>query len=87
MILHVVFFFLFLINTKLIDHRKLKGYRRCLRYIYINSAASQERRSSHCSGTLSFTTLSPCLICQITSFERKFGFVVHAPPTMVLSNS
>lgn len=72
-------FFLFLINTKPIDHRKLKGYRKGLRYIYINSKASQERQSSLSSGTLSLTTPSPCLICQITSFERKFGFVVIGP--------
>lgn len=66
-----------LINTKLIDHRKRKGYRRCLRYIYIDSIASQERPSSHYSGMLFSTTLSPCLICQITSFGSKFEFVVH----------
>lgn len=41
-----------LINTKLIDHRKRKGYRRCLRYIYIDSIASQDRPSSHYSGML-----------------------------------
>lgn len=72
----------FLINTKLIDHRKRKGYRRCLRYIYIDSIASQDRPSSHYSRMLFSMTLSPCLICQITSFGSKFEFVVNVffPP-------
>lgn len=73
------FLFYFIINTKLIDHRKLRAYRRCARYIYINSIASHEGPRSHYSGMLFLQhwVHFPFLICHITSFERTFEFVVH----------
>lgn len=77
MILHMGFLFYFIINTKLIDHRKLKAYRRCARYIYISSISLTRKTKISLQRAAFSTTLSPFLICQITSCERTFEFVVQ----------